>query len=73
MLRSKCCVRNVILDLFPHAGGWGLDGRGMWEEVVGASLWISVDFQWILLDFLHTDLNILTNFAHVGSGKDFWG
>ena len=30
MLRSKCCVRNVMLDLFPHAGGWGRGhaGRG---------------------------------------------
>ena len=28
---------------------------GMWEEVVGASLWISGDFQWIGVDFLHVD------------------
>ena len=27
----------------------------MWEEVVGASLWISVDFQSIWTDFLHVD------------------
>ena len=27
----------------------------MWEEVVGASLWISVDFQWIWVDLLHVD------------------
>ena len=31
------------------AGGEG----GMWEEVVGASLWISEDFHKILMDFLH--------------------
>ena len=47
MLRSKC-----NLDLFPHAGGEGS------EEVVGASLWISTDFQWIWLDFLHVDLHL---------------
>ena len=28
MLRSTCCVRNVILDLFPHAGGKGGSGWG---------------------------------------------
>ena len=30
----------------------------MWEEVVGASLWISEDFQWIWMDFLHVDLQL---------------
>ena len=34
----------------------------MWEEVVGASLWISEDFHWILVDFLHVDLRFLLNF-----------
>ena len=28
---------------------------GMWEEMVGDSLWISEDFQKILVDFLHAD------------------
>ena len=32
----------------------------MWEEVVGASLWISVDFHWILVDFLHVDFHFLS-------------
>ena len=37
-------------------GGGGAGGRGgMWEEVVGASLWISEDFLWIWVDFLHMD------------------
>ena len=30
----------------------------MWEEVVCASLWISVEFQWIWVDFLHVDLRL---------------
>ena len=30
----------------------------MWEEVVGASLWISEDFQWIWVDILHVDSHL---------------
>ena len=30
----------------------------MWEEGVGASLWISKDFQWIWVDFLHVDSHL---------------
>ena len=30
----------------------------MWEEVVMASLWISSDFQWIWVDFLHVDSHL---------------
>ena len=30
----------------------------MWEEVVGASLWISLDLQWIWVDFFHVDLHL---------------
>ena len=41
-------------------GGRGRVGEGgMWEEVVGASLWISEDFPWIWVDFLHVDLHFL--------------
>ena len=52
----ESCIRNV--DLFPHAregrgaGGWGVC---MWEEVVGASLWISDDFPWIGAELLHVN------------------
>ena len=35
--------------------GWG---GGMWKEVVGASLWISIDLQWIWVDFLHVDSHL---------------
>ena len=28
----------------------------MWENLVGASLWMSEGFQWIWVDFLHLDL-----------------
>ena len=59
MLRSKCCVGNVMLDLFPHAGGEGGEGGVMWEEVVGASLWNSLDFSWIWVNILHEDLPFL--------------
>ena len=38
--------------------GAGGVGGGMWEEVVGASLWISEDFHWMWLDFLHVDLHL---------------
>ena len=30
----------------------------MWEEVVGASLWISVDFQWIGMNYLQVDSHV---------------
>ena len=75
MLRSKCYVRIVILDLFPHAWGEAEGGRGgfMWEEVVGASLWISLNFHWIWVDFLHVDLHFLTNCARFGSRNYFLG
>ena len=36
----------------------------MWKEVAGASLWISEDFQWIWVDFLHVDSNFLNKFGH---------
>ena len=29
-----------------------------WEEVLFASLWISEDFQWIWVDFLHVDSHL---------------
>ena len=72
MLHSKSCVRNVTLDLFPHAGG-AAGGEGKWEEVVGASLWISADSQWIWVDFLHMDLPFLLDLACFGSRHHFLG
>ena len=57
--------------LFPHAGLKGTkghEGRGG-----GASLWISEDFQWIWVDVLHVDLQLLNHFAHFGSGNNLLG
>ena len=31
----------------------------MWEKVVYASLWISVDCLWIWVDFLHMDSHLM--------------
>ena len=45
----------------------------MWEDVVGASLWISVDFHEISMIFLHVDLHFLSNSIHLGSGNYFLG
>ena len=48
-------------------------GRGMWEEVVGASLWISAAFHWILVDFFHVDLHSFVDILFIlGLDMTFW-
>ena len=43
----------------PRGGQAAGETGGMWEEVVGASLWISVDFRRICwVDFLHVDSHL---------------
>ena len=44
----------------------------MWEVVVGASLWISPDFQWILMEFLHVDLTFYPIWHISGLAMFFW-
>ena len=51
--------------------GWQVGGGGMWEEVVGAALWISVDVHWIRVDILHVDLHLFV-FCVLGLEVTFW-
>ena len=45
----------------------------MWEEVVGASSWISVDFPWIWVDFLHMEMHVdFLYLQGIPKGKYWW-
>ena len=71
-IKEKC---ECPCDKFAHTrnpppvptcrGGKGCSGGNMWGEVVGASLWIAKDFQWICFDILYTTLHFL-----IQSSKD---
>ena len=47
--------------LYPKRAGGGMRRvESMWEEVVGASLRISKNLEWVWVAFLHVDLHFLT-------------
>ena len=65
--------KSMMKHLPPLPTCWGSGrGGGMWKEVVGASLRISVDVQWILVDFVHVDLLFHHIWHTSGLEMPFW-